>query len=118
MPSGELVGTTLKFTGREVTDGHSHFSNTDDRAPFRDSRGGRGDSRQGASCPFVQGGRGIGRTDRPSRGRFTRPDRNDGPYPRTRYVMRAVVRVMSRLTAMSLRLPCSLRNRNGIYWMM
>jgi hypothetical protein len=25
MPSGELVGTTLKFTGREVTDGHSHF---------------------------------------------------------------------------------------------
>ena len=28
MPSGELVGTTLKFTGREVTDGHSHFSNT------------------------------------------------------------------------------------------
>ena len=27
MPSGELVGTTLKFTGREVTDGHSHFSN-------------------------------------------------------------------------------------------
>ena len=52
----------------------------DDRAPFRDSRGGRGDSRQGASRPFVQGGRGIGRTDRPSRGRFTRPDRNDGPY--------------------------------------
>ncbi len=46
MPSGELVGTTLKFTGREVTDGHSHFSNTickiivssarsnDDRARF------------------------------------------------------------------------------------
>jgi hypothetical protein len=28
MPSGKLVGTTLKFTGREVTDGHSHFSNT------------------------------------------------------------------------------------------
>jgi hypothetical protein len=52
----------------------------DDRAPFRDSRGGRGDSRQGASRPFVQGGRGNGRTDRPSRGRFTRPDRNDGPY--------------------------------------
>ena len=25
MPSGELVGTTLKFTGQEVTDGHSHF---------------------------------------------------------------------------------------------
>ena len=25
MPSGELVGTTLKFTGREVTDGHPHF---------------------------------------------------------------------------------------------
>ena len=26
MPSGELVGTTLKLTtGREVTDGHSHF---------------------------------------------------------------------------------------------
>jgi hypothetical protein len=29
MPSGELVGTTLKFTGREVTDGHSHFSNSE-----------------------------------------------------------------------------------------
>jgi hypothetical protein len=52
----------------------------DERSPFRDSRGGRGDSRQGASRPFVQGGRGNGRTDRPSRGRFTRPDRNDGPY--------------------------------------
>jgi hypothetical protein len=26
MPSGELVGTTLKLTtGQEVTDGHSHF---------------------------------------------------------------------------------------------
>ena len=26
MPSGELVGTTLKYTtGREVTDGHSRF---------------------------------------------------------------------------------------------
>jgi len=25
MPSGELVGTTLKFTGQEVMDGHSHF---------------------------------------------------------------------------------------------
>jgi hypothetical protein len=26
MPSSELVGTTLKLTtGREVTDGHSHF---------------------------------------------------------------------------------------------
>ena len=26
MPSGELEGTTLKLTtGREVTDGHSHF---------------------------------------------------------------------------------------------
>jgi hypothetical protein len=25
MPLGELVGTTLKFTGREVTDEHSHF---------------------------------------------------------------------------------------------
>ena len=48
MPSGELVGTTLKFTGREVTDGHSHFSNTickiivssarsnDNRARFRE----------------------------------------------------------------------------------
>jgi hypothetical protein len=52
----------------------------DERAPFRESRGGRGDSRQGASRPFVQGGRGIGRTGCPSRGRFTRPDRNDGPY--------------------------------------
>ena len=28
----------------------------------------------------MQGGRGNGRTERPSRGRFTRPDRNDGPY--------------------------------------
>ncbi len=42
--------------------------------------GGRGDSGQVASRPFVQGGRGNGRTGRPSRGRFTRPDRNDGPY--------------------------------------
>jgi hypothetical protein len=26
MPSGELIGTTLKLTtGRKVTDGHSHF---------------------------------------------------------------------------------------------
>ncbi len=52
----------------------------DERAPFRNSRGGCGDSRQGASRPFVQGGRGNGRTGRPSRGRFTRPDCNDGPY--------------------------------------
>ena len=53
----------------------------DERALFRESRGGRGDSRQGASRPFVQGGRGNGgRTGCPSRGRFTRPDRNDGPY--------------------------------------
>jgi hypothetical protein len=52
----------------------------DERAPFQDSHGGRGDSRQGASRPFVQGGRGNGgRTGCPSRGRFTRPDRNDGP---------------------------------------
>ncbi len=28
----------------------------------------------------MQGDRGNGRTGRPSRGRFTRPDRNDGPY--------------------------------------
>jgi hypothetical protein len=29
MPSGELVGTTLKYTtGREVTDGHISISNT------------------------------------------------------------------------------------------
>jgi hypothetical protein len=29
MPSGKLKGTTLKLiTGREVTDGHSLFSNT------------------------------------------------------------------------------------------
>ena len=28
----------------------------------------------------MQGGRGNGRTGRPSRGRFTHPDRNDGPY--------------------------------------
>jgi hypothetical protein len=52
----------------------------DERAPYRDSRGGRGDSRLGASRPFVQGGRGNGCTGRPQRGRFTRPDRNDGPY--------------------------------------
>ena len=51
-----------------------------ERAPFCDSREGRGDSRQGASRPFLQGGRGNGRTARPSRGRFTCPDRNDGPY--------------------------------------
>ena len=42
-----------------------------ERAPFRDSRGGRGDSRQGASRPFRQGGRGNGCTERSSRGRFT-----------------------------------------------
>jgi hypothetical protein len=30
MPSGELVGTTLKLTtGREVTDGHSLYTNND-----------------------------------------------------------------------------------------
>jgi hypothetical protein len=30
MPSGELLGTTLKLTtGREVTDGHSHFFQQD-----------------------------------------------------------------------------------------
>ncbi len=52
----------------------------DKRAPFRDSRGGRGDSRQGASRPFVQGGRGNGRMGRPSCGGFTCPDHNDGPY--------------------------------------
>ena len=28
----------------------------------------------------MQGGRGNGRTGRPTRGRFTHPDRNDGPY--------------------------------------
>ena len=52
----------------------------DERAPYRDSRGGHGDSRQGASRPFVQGGRGNGCTGRPSRGHFTRPDHNYGPY--------------------------------------
>jgi hypothetical protein len=31
MPSGELVGTTLKITtGQEVTDGHSHFPTAND----------------------------------------------------------------------------------------
>ena len=90
----------------------------DERAPFRDSHRGRGDSRQGASHPFVQGGRGNGRTECPSRGRFTCPDRNDGPIARTRYVMPVVIRVMSRLTAMSWRLPCLLRNTKGIYRMM
>ena len=33
-----------------------------ERASFRDSRGGHGDSQQGASRPFVQGGRGNGHT--------------------------------------------------------
>ncbi len=40
------------------------------------------------------------------------------PSARTRYVMRAVAQVMSRLTAMSLLLLCSLKNTNGIYRMM
>ncbi len=40
------------------------------------------------------------------------------PIARTRYAMPAVARVMSRLTAMSLRLPCSLRNTKGTYRMM
>ena len=54
----------------------------DERPPYRDSRGGCGGSHLGASRPFVQGGRGNGRAGRPppTRGRFTRPDRNDGPY--------------------------------------
>ena len=52
----------------------------DERAPYRDNRGGRGTPRHGVTRPFVQGGRGHGRTEHPSRGRFTRPDRNDGPY--------------------------------------
>ena len=54
----------------------------DDRAPPpRDGRGGRGDSRQSSARPYVQGGRGGGgRSVRPARGRFTRPDRNDGDY--------------------------------------
>jgi hypothetical protein len=54
----------------------------DDRPPYRDNRAGRGGSHLGASRPFVQGGRGNGRPGRPppTRGRFTRPDRNDGPY--------------------------------------
>ena len=53
-----------------------------DRPPYRDGRAGRGGSHLGASSPFVQGGRGNGRPGRPppTRGRFTRPDRNDGPY--------------------------------------
>ena len=40
------------------------------------------------------------------------------PIARTRYVMHVVVPVMSRLTAMSWRLPCLLRNTNGISRMM
>ena len=54
----------------------------DERPPYRDSRAGRGGSHMGAMRPFVQGGRGNGRAGRPppTRGRFTRPDRNDGPY--------------------------------------
>ncbi len=52
----------------------------DERAPFRESRGGRWDSRQGASHPFVQGGGGNGCTGRPLHGRFICPDHNDGPY--------------------------------------
>ena len=53
-----------------------------ERPPYRDGRAGRGGSHLGASRPFVQGGRGNGRPGRPppTRGRFTRPDRNDGPY--------------------------------------
>jgi hypothetical protein len=38
MPSGELVGMTLKLTtGREVTDGHSHFPTpgTGEQIPVR-----------------------------------------------------------------------------------
>ena len=36
----------------------------DERAPYQDSCGCHGDSRQGSSRPFVQGGRGNGRTGR------------------------------------------------------
>ena len=43
-------------------------------------RGGRGDSRNGSARPYVQGGWGGGRSGRAPRGRFTRPDRNDGDY--------------------------------------
>ena len=54
MPSGELVGTTLKFTGREVTDGHSHFSNTFKRKNRQYSLGvevvGAVDGRDGDDC--------------------------------------------------------------------
>ncbi len=52
----------------------------DERAPYRDSCGGRGDSRHGSTRMFVQGNRGHGRTGCPPRGRFARPDRNDGKY--------------------------------------
>ena len=53
-----------------------------ERPPYRDGRAGRGGSHMGVSRPLVQGGRGTGRPGRPppTRGRFTRPDRNDGPY--------------------------------------
>ena len=52
----------------------------DDRSSSRDTRGGRGVSRNGPARPFVQGGRGGGRHGRTPRGRFTRPDRNEGDY--------------------------------------
>jgi hypothetical protein len=58
----------------------------DDRGQPREQRGGGGRntdcSNQGGGRPYVQGGRGGGRSGRtPARhGRFVRPDRNNGEY--------------------------------------
>ena len=56
----------------------------DDRNTSRDARGGQEMSRprNGNARPYVQGGRGGGRLSRssPPRGRFARPDRNNGEY--------------------------------------
>ena len=91
----------------------------DKRAPYRDSRGGRGDSRQGSSCSFVQGSRGNGRTaPPPPMGVLHALIVMMDNINLTLYVMRVVIRVMSRRTAMYSLLPFSSRNTNGIYLMM
>ncbi len=89
----------------------------DKRAPYRDSRGGCGDSRHGSTRTFVQGNRGHGRTGHPPHGRFACPDCNDGKY-RPDTVCDACRRTGSRQTAMYSLLHFSLRNTNGIYPMM
>ena len=52
----------------------------EERATYRDGRAVRRDTRHGSSRPSVQGSGGTGRMGRPPRGRFARPDRNDGVY--------------------------------------